>query len=348
MIGFIIFLSAALGLTAQNIGKFSPILFKQFAFGLLGGSIVMFVLSKVKYTHLKQYSIWFFTLSLVLTALVFVPLFSFEYGGARRWLVFGPLSFQPAEILKIAFVLYVATWLSNVKKHVATFKYGLLPVLVMLGLVGIIMLLQPDTDTFAVMVASGLAMFFTAGGRWKDIVTIGLIGILVGIIILSTRPYIKERVFTFLDPSSDPLTSGYQIQQSLIAIGSGGIAGRGFGQSVQKFNYLPEPIGDSIFAVYAEEFGFFGAVILILLFISFALRGYKIAARAPDTFSSLVVTGFITMIITQSFMNISAMLSLIPLSGLPLIFVSHGGTALLLTLGAVGIILNISRYQKKA
>ena len=148
-----------------------------------------------------------------------------------------------------------------------------------------------------------------------------------------------------MNPASDPLRSGYQIQQSLIAIGSGGIAGRGFGQSVQKFNFLPEPIGDSIFAVAAEEFGFIGALIIIGLFTSFTLRGYKIGTNINDTFGSLVIIGFITLIITQSLINISSMLGLIPLSGLPLLFVSHGGSALFFTLLSVGIIFNISRYQ---
>jgi cell division protein FtsW len=154
-----------------------------------------------------------------------------------------------------------------------------------------------------------------------------------------------DRLTTFLDPEADPLGSGYQIQQSLIAIGSGGTFGRGFGQSIQKFEYLPEAIGDSIFAVYAEEFGFLGTFILLTGLISLALRGYKTAAQAEDIFGTLLVTGFITVIVAQAFLNIAAMTGMAPLSGLPLPFISHGGTALMATLAALGIVLNVSKYR---
>ena len=151
---------------------------------------------------------------------------------------------------------------------------------------------------------------------------------------------------TFLNPSHDPQGKGYQVKQSLIAVGAGGITGRGFGQSIQKFEYLPEPIGDSIFAVYAEEFGFIGSVLLVILFTFFTFRGYKIAAHATDLFGMLLVVGFMTLIILQAFFNIASMLALAPLMGFPLPFISHGGTAMFATLGAVGIVLNISKYQK--
>jgi cell division protein FtsW len=156
-----------------------------------------------------------------------------------------------------------------------------------------------------------------------------------------------ERINTFINPSQNSSGSSYQLQQSLIAIGSGGVFGRGLGQSIQKFNYLPEPQGDSIFAVLGEELGFFGAFILICIYIAFALRGYKIAYHAPDSFSKLLVIGFITIITAQSFMNIASIIGVFPLTGVPLVFISHGGTALLLSLGMMGIVLNISRVAKK-
>jgi cell division protein FtsW len=155
-----------------------------------------------------------------------------------------------------------------------------------------------------------------------------------------------DRIQTFINPASDPQGSGYQIKQSLIAVGSGGLFGRGFGQSIQKFEYLPEPIGDSIFAVYAEEFGFLGSTILILFFAGFSIRGYKIATQASDLFGMLLVVGIVTLILAQVFLNIAAMLAIAPLSGLPLPFISHGGTALFVLLSAVGIILNVSKYKK--
>jgi cell division protein FtsW len=162
------------------------------------------------------------------------------------------------------------------------------------------------------------------------------------------RPYVMDRIMTFADPGRDPQGAGYQINQSLIAIGSGSMFGRGFGQSIQKFEYLPEPIGDSIFAVYGEEFGFAGTTLLVLLFAAFAFRGLRIATHAPDLFGMLLVVGIVTLVVAQAFLNIAAMLAVAPLSGLPLPFVSHGGTSLLVTLAAVGIVLNVSKYQKHA
>jgi len=188
-------------------------------------------------------------------------------------------------------------------------------------------------------------MYMIAGGKWRYLLaacTIGAAGLLF---LISTKPYIHDRIATFLDPSSDALGSSYQIQQSLIAIGSGELFGRGFGQSIQKFGLLPEPIGDSIFAVAGEEFGFIGSIILVSLFLFFAHRGLRIATRAPDLYGGLVAVGIVILIISQSFLNISAMLGIIPLTGTALLFVSHGGTALLFSLIEVGIVLNISSFQ---
>ncbi len=226
-------------------------------------------------------------------------------------------------------------------------RYGLLPFVVMVGLVGAIMLLQPDTDTFIIIAAAGLAMFLASGARWRDIFMIGLAGVLMIAVLAISRPYVLDRLTTFMDPGADPLGSGYQIQQSLIAVGSGGVFGRGFGQSIQKFDYLPEAIGDSIFAVYAEEFGFIGTVLLVIGYVSFCLRGYRNATHAQDMFGTLLIVGFVTLITTQAFLNIGAMIAIAPLSGLPLPFISHGGTSLFATLAALGIVLNVSRYQSR-
>ena len=241
----------------------------------------------------------------------------------------------------------MATWLSGVQKLIGTFRHGTLPFVGITAAVAVVMLLQPDTDTFLIMGVAATAMFITAGGSWRDVALMALAGVVLLAVLAFTRPYIMDRFTTFLDPASDPQGSGYQIQQSLIAIGSGGINGRGFGQSIQKFEYLPEPIGDSIFAVYSEEFGFIGSALLVILLAFFTFRGYKIASHATDLFGMLLVVGFMTLIVTQAFLNIAAMLALAPLMGLPLPFISHGGTALLATLASVGIVLNVSKYQKK-
>lgn len=344
--GFLIFSSASLGLLAREGARFSGVALNQLLFGIIGGLIALTVTSNIHYRFWRKYAFYFFVAALILTLAVFIPGLGFEHGGARRWIHLGSFSFQPAEILKIAFVIYLATWLSGMQKHTHTFLKGTLPFVGILGITGIIMLLQPDTDTFAIMALAGAAMFVTAGGRWRDMFGLAALGIAMIAILAFTRPYIMDRLTTFANPAADPQGGGYQIQQSLIAIGSGGFTGRGFGQSIQKFEYLPEPIGDSIFAVFSEEFGFIGSSILVMLFTFFAFRGYKIAAQIPDLFGSLLVVGFMTMIVFQAFLNMAAMLGIAPLSGLPLPFISHGGTALLTTLAAVGIVLNVSKYVR--
>lgn len=346
VVGFLTFTSASLGLLAREGARFSSVAFNQIFFGLGLGGIACFIASRIHYRFWRKHAFYIFGGALLLTILVFVPGIGVEHGGAHRWLNLGVTTFQPAEFLKIAFLIYFATWLSGVKDRVGTFTLGTLPLLSILGITGAILLAQPDTDTFAVIACGAFAMFMAAGGRWRDL----LIFILIGITCLSglalSRPYIKDRLLTFLNPAADPLGAGYQIQQSLIAIGSGQFTGRGFGQSIQKFDYLPEPIGDSIFAVAGEEFGFLGSSLLIILYLAFTFQGLRIAARAPDDFAGLLVVGIVTLIVTASFVNIASMLGVVPLSGLPLLFVSHGGTAMLFTLFSVGIILNISKYQK--
>ncbi len=344
--GFLIFSSASLGLLARDGASFSSVAFNQFLFGIVGGGIALFLMSSLYYRNLRQYAFYIFIASLLLTLSVFIPGFGSSHGGATRWIEIAGFSMQPAEVLKLGFVIYIATWLSGMNHHMHDFVRGTLPFVGIMGVVGVVMLLQPDTDTFMIMAAAGVAMFITAGGRWRDVGLMFLTAVLLLAIVAFTRPYIMERMTTFMHPEKDLQGSGYQINQSLIAVGSGGFSGRGFGQSIQKFEYLPEPIGDSIFAVFAEEFGFVGSSLLILLFISFTFRGYKIAASASDMFGMLLVVGFMTIIACQAFLNIGAMLAIAPLSGLPLPFISHGGTALLTTLMMVGIVLNVSKYRK--
>lgn len=346
--GFLIFSSASLGLLARDGAQFSSVAFNQFVFGIVGGLIALTVTSGIHYRIWRQYAFYIFIATLVLTALVFIPGIGMEHAGAKRWIEIASFSFQPAELLKIGFIVYLATWLSGMQKHIGTFTKGTLPFVGFIGLVGIVMLLQPDTDTFGVMIAAALAMFITAGGRLRDVGLMVLAGVILITILAFTRPYVMDRIMTFANPQADEQGSGWQIKQSLIAVGGGGVFGRGFGQSIQKFEYLPEPISDSIFAVYSEEFGFLGSTILILIFSAFAFRGYRIATHAPDLFGMLLVVGFITLIVTQAFLNMGAMLAVAPLSGLTLPFISHGGTSLLALLLAVGIVLNVSKYQKSS
>lgn len=289
---------------------------------------------------------YIFGLALVLTTLVFIPGIGLELNGAQRWLDLRVITVQPAELLKIAYVLYLATWLSGQKQKLKKPMHGIIPFSVITGLAGIILLLQPDTGTFLVLAAAGGVMFLVSGARIRDILILVLVAIIGLGVIAMARPYVLDRITTFFDPSRDPLGSSYQVQQSLIAVGSGQVIGRGFGQSVQKFNYLPEPTSDSIFAVFAEEFGFLGSVILVIGFMVFGLRSLFIAARAPDMFGGLAAVGIAILVVAQSFLNIGSMLAVFPLTGLPLIFISHGGTALITALASVGILLNISRFKR--
>lgn len=344
-IGFFIFISALLGLMARDSGLFSAIAINQ-SISLVVGLLFFYGASRIRYTVWNKYAFFLFVASVVAMILVFTPFLGFEHGGSTRWLDIFGFSLQPSEMLKFSFVLYLAAWYAMVKQNITTLVYGLGPLAGLLGIAGILLALQPDYGTFIIISITGFAMFFVAGGSWKHLAGVFVGGAILIATISFFVPYINDRLQTFVDPSRDPQGAGYQIRQSLIAIGSGQIVGRGFGQSVQKFNYLPEPVGDSIFAVFAEEWGFVGGVLLIGLFIAFLLRGFRISKHAPTAFSRLVVVGFVTMIITQSFINIGSMLGVFPLTGDPLVFVSQGGTSLVMVLTAAGIILNISKYGK--
>jgi cell division protein FtsW len=343
--GFFIFTSASLGLLARDGASFQSVALKQ-TIGLALGAVAFYVMSRLNYKILKKNAFYILVGAIFINLLLFIPIFSLNHGGASRWIDLGFITFQPSEFLKIAFIIYFAAWLSGMKEKITTFKGGPLPYIIIVGFISGLLLLQRDTDTLVVIAGTGLIMFFVAGGKVKDILIIILMGIVLLSAVIYSRPYGLDRIVTFFNRGSDAQGSGYQIQQSLIAIGSGQITGRGFGQSIQKFNYLPEPIGDSIFAVSAEEFGFIGSVVLIFMFLLFFIRSIKISTRCPDSFSGLTVLGIAILILVESFMNISSMLSLIPLTGMPLLFVSHGGTALIITLAATGIIANISKYQK--
>lgn len=343
--GFFIFSSASLGLLARDGASFGSVAFGQFFFGIVGGGLALLVTSHIYYRNWRQYAFYIFIATLLLTLAVFIPGLGMSHGGATRWLNLGFTTVQPSEFLKIGFVIYVATLLSGLHRQIDTWRFGVLPFVAVVGVTGLVMLSLPDTDTFLVMALAGVAMFLTAGAKWKHLAVMALAGITLVAIIISMRPYLLDRIQIFLNPDSDTLGSGYQINQSLIAIGSGGIVGRGYGQSIQKFEYLPEPIGDSIFAVYAEEFGFIGSFVLIMVLAFFTFRGFKIATEAGDLFGMLLVVGFMTLIVSQAFLNIAAMTGIFPLSGLPLPFISHGGTSLLVTLAILGIVLNVSKYR---
>lgn len=344
--GLLIFTSAALGLLARDGASFTSVAVSQLLLGFVVGGTALLVLSRIDYRLYRPFTPYFFVFALFLTTLTLVPGVGIELKGASRWLALGPVSFQPQELLKLATVALLAGIYAAKMKTSSTVRGGLLPLALVAGSSMGILLLQPDTDGAAMIALASGAVLFAAGGRIAHFLVLGAVGALALTGAAFFYPHVADRFHTFFNQSADPQGSSYHINQLLIAVGSGGWTGRGFGQSIEKFSYLPEPIGDSIFAVAAEEFGFVGSVALVALYVCVALLGLRIAARAPDPFGGLLVVGIIVLIVGQSFMNISSSLGLIPLSGLPLIFVSHGGTALAIALAEVGVILSISRRMK--
>ncbi len=348
-VGFLIFLSASLGLLSRDSVQFGSIAFRQIFFGLVPGIIALVIASRTHFLWWRKISFWAFVSAIALNIAILIPWLGigFSHGGATRWMHIGSFTFQVSEVLKIAAVLYFAAWLSSVKERVATFKEGFLPLLIIIVIVSILLLLQPDHDTLVAIIVSLTAMYLVAGGQWRWVIVLGVSGVIGLGAVYMTSDYIASRINTFINPSINAQGSSYQIQQSLIAIGSGGVTGRGFGQSIQKFNYLPEPVGDSIFAVAAEEFGMIGGMAIVGMFLLFLIRSLMVAARANHPFGSLIVVGIVMFMISQAFINIGSMIGILPVAGIPLPFVSQGGTALLFALGQAGILLNVSRYMLK-
>lgn len=280
-------------------------------------------------------------------AAIAVRLLGEEVNGAYRWIQVGGLSFQAAELIKFALLIWLATFLVQRMKEgtMGDFKKTLQPLLIALGLIGIVVgVIQSDFGSTAVMVAMGTAMALVAGLPMKRIVVAGGIVAIGLFLLIAPSAYRRDRLMTFMNPESDCQNSGYQVCQALITVGSGGVFGLGVANSVQAYGYLPEAANDSIFAIMAEKFGFIGAAALIGLFAGFFSRLFKIAERAKDNYSQLLVVGILAWLSTQVIINVGAMLGLLPLKGITLPFISYGGTSLIFVLGAVGMVFQISRY----
>lgn len=290
------------------------------------------------YRKMRNLAVPLLVLSLVSLVLVILPGVSTRIMGAKRWIDLGGFfRFQPAELAKLAFVIWSAAYWSAKKQS--------LPFLIIMFLIVGLIMLEPDLGTSVVIVASGLCVLFVAGISIWRFGLIGLFGLLAGLGLIFSSSYRKARFLTFLNPETDPLGASYHIRQILLALGSGGLTGLGLGQSRQKYEYLPEVSTDSIFAVIAEETGFVGGVIIILAFLIFIWQGIKIAKQAPDEFGRLLAVGITGWIGFQALINLAAMTALVPLTGIPLPFISYGGSSLILNLFACGILANISKYQ---
>lgn len=315
----------------------------QLFYGVLPGLFLMYLVQKIDYHFWRRVAFLLFAINLFLLVLVFIPGVGLRFQGASRWITLGPFSFQPTEMLKLTMILYLAAWLESRKDLKRDLFEGFIPFLAILGIVSFLVIKQPDMGTLGIVIIISVTMFFLSGAKTIHLISMAGIGILAFLVLVKIESYRMNRLLVFLHPEFDPRGIGYQINQALLAIGSGGIFGLGLGHSRQKFNYLPEPIGDSIFAIICEEIGFIGAIILILLFVFFALRGLKIAKNTPDMFGKLVAIGITSWVVFQALINISAITGLIPLTGVTLPFVSYGGTSTVFSLIGVGVLLNISK-----
>lgn len=282
--------------------------------------------------------------TIILLILVLIPGLGKVVNGARRWLGVGSLALQPSEIAKLGMVIFSSASLAKGQDKITSFKKGLVPQLAILLLVFGLILKEPDLGTALAIGGTMFILFFTAGAKLSHLASLGFVGVIGIIAAIILEPYRLKRLLAFSNPWADPLDTGYHIIQSLYALGSGGLFGVGLGRSREKFLYLPEPHTDFIFAILGEELGFIGKITVILLFFLFAWRGFKVAIGAPDLYGSMLAAGLTTMIIMQALMNIAVVTASMPVTGIPLPFISFGGSALIFTLAGVGILLNISRY----
>lgn len=347
LFGLIMLSSVSSVVSYQKFGTSFYYFSHQVLFGALPGFVLFILASKIDYRILKRYAPLFLAISIGLLIVVFLPGIGFSYGGATRWIHLGNLLFQPSEVVKLTFLLYLSAWLSaKGEKNIKDFSYGFLPFLSLFGCIALLIILEPDIGTMAVIGAIAFGMFFVAGARLGHIgLAIASAGVLF-VILINTASYRLQRFTTFLHPELDPQGIGYHINQALLAVGSGGLFGRGFGHSRQKFAYLPEVTGDSAFAIIAEELGFIISAFVIVAFVLLVYRGFSIASHAPDDFGKFICVGIMTWIAFQVFINIGAMLSIVPLTGIPLPFVSYGGSSLIVLMTAMGIVTNVSRHMK--
>jgi cell division protein FtsW len=318
---------------------------RQFLFASVGVAAMFFIMN-IDYWTWRKWSKVLVLICFFLLIMVLIPGVGLVRGGARSWLGVGAFSIQPSEFMKLAMIAFLAKYLSEKQKYITSFKKGLLPSLSLVFLAFGMIMMQPDLGTGAVMVGTCVIMIYISGAKVSHFIGLGVVGLIGFAGLIISAPYRMKRITSFLDPWSDPLGSGFQIIQSLYAIGPGGLMGLGLGQSRQKFYYLPEPQTDFIFAILSEELGFIGGSFVILLFSLLLWRGIRIAIGAPDLFGSLLAVGIIGMVAIQVMINIGVVTGLMPVTGITLPFLSYGGSSLTLMLVAIGVLLNISRYAR--
>lgn len=346
LIGLVMLSSASSVVSYARFGNTYNYFFHQLI-AVVIGLVLFFIFYRIDYRFWRRYALWALIFSVVLLVLVFIPGLRAEHGTARSWIIIFGQSLQPAEFVKLGFLIYLATWLEAKKGQLKEAGSGIIPFLSSLLIIAALMLAQPDLGTLFIILFAAFAAFFVAGGKFSHIVlTIVLGASALALMFYASSSYQSDRFRCYQDPAYDLQEECYQINQSLIAVGSGGWLGRGLGQSRQKFMYLPEVWGDSIFPIIAEEVGFIFSALLIALYGFIFYRGLKIAKHAPDIYGSALAAGIIAWLAVQTFLNIGGMINLIPMTGVPLPFVSAGGSSILSTLMAIGLLANISKHSK--
>lgn len=318
---------------------------KQLGFALIG-MIAMLLAANYDYHKYGRKSVLLLMGSAIIFMIaVLIPGIGREVNGSRRWIYFGSLPFQPSEYTKLAIILFFSYFLSKRKKPLKSFISDLMPYLFVIGIISLLLLLEPHLSTTIIMLLLTMIILFAAGARIRHFVYLAAPVAALLVAVVSFTDYMTTRINTWLNPWVDPQGDGYQTIQSLYAIGSGGLFGRGLGQSLQKFLYVPEPQNDYIFSILAEELGFVGVAAVLLLFMIFIWRGVKIAVHAPDTFGSLIAIGITALIAVQSLFNVAVVTNSIPPTGVSLPFFSSGGSSLVFFMVEAGILLNVSRYS---
>lgn len=321
-------------------------LMRSFLHVTLGLGAMLFTMI-IPYRFWERMALPLFGTTLFLLIAVLLPGVGADYGTASSWLRVGGFSLQPSEFLKLTLVFYLAVWLQKREQLISTFQEGFMPFVILISLSTLLVAIQPDLGSFLVLSSIAVTMFFVAGGNIVHVITGGAVAGIIGLPLILNQAYVRNRFRAFLTPDDPSIaeTIGFQIKQALIAIGSGGAFGVGYGKSIQKFGYLPEVQADTIFAAMAEELGFFRLMIILGMYAIFVWRGYKVALEAPDRFGFLVAVGVTTWVAFQTVINIAVNLALFPLTGITLPFISYGGSSLLALLSAVGVLLNISMHS---
>ena len=345
LLGLLLISSASVVKSYEEFGSNNVYLLKQTTF-LVIGLIAMIATSIIDYRIWQKYALYILIGSIFLVLAVHLP-FGISISGARRWIEIGPLLFQPSELMKLSFIIYLSAWLSSRGKEITSFPKGIFPVGVLIGLIIILLISQKDLGTTLVITTIGGIMVFLSGALLTHI-SIGLvIGLFIFYGLIKLESYRWQRLLTFLNPTADLQGAGYQINQALIAIGSGGLWGLGFGQSIQKYLYIPQVQTDMIFAIMAEELGYIRVSLILLAILFLIFKIFSIAKSTSDVFGKLVCVGIGSWILVQTFYNIAGVMGIIPLTGIPIPFLSYGGSSLLVLLMGMGIVYNISRSAQK-